>query len=44
LKLQLETTNETEEVAENSEAPTEDADAVVEDDQVAEKPESSEEK
>jgi large subunit ribosomal protein L17 len=44
VEASIEITNETEEVAENSEAPTEDVDAKVEDDSPAEKPESSEEK
>ncbi len=44
IKATVESTNETEEVAENTEVPTEDVDAKVEDDTTAEKPKSSEEK
>ena len=44
VEASIETTNETEEVAENTEVSTEDVDAKVEDDTTAEKPESSEEK
>ena len=44
IEASVEITNETEEVAENSEAPTEDVDAKVEDDTTSEKSESSEEK
>ncbi len=44
IEATVESTNETEEVAENTEVPTEDVDAKVEDDTTAEKPKSSEEK
>ena len=44
IEATVESTNETEEVAENTEAPTEDVDAKVVDDTTAEKPKSSEEK
>jgi large subunit ribosomal protein L17 len=44
IEASVEITNETEEVAENSEAPTEDVDAKVEDYTTSEKSESSEEK
>ena len=44
IEATVESTNETEEVAENTEVLTEDVDAKVEDDTTAEKPKSSEEK